>query len=65
MKSRIDGPFPLLGTAIYELIRCPRSFALKRKYGVKLPSIPPLTLAVATDHLLKNEFDKLRKVQSS
>ena len=65
MKSRINGPFPLSRTAIDEFIRCPRSFVLKPKYGVKFPSIPPLTCSVATDLLLKNEFDKLRKVQSS
>jgi len=63
-KSR-DEPFPLSRTGIDEFIRCPRTFVLKRKYGVKFPSISPLTLAVATDHLLKNAFDKLREAQSS
>ena len=65
MKSKIEGPCPLLRTAIDEFILYPRSFVLKLKYCINFPSIPPLTLAVATDHLLKNEFDKLCKVQSS
>ena len=60
-----EEPFPLSRTAIDEFIRCPRTFILKRKFGVKFPSIPPLTLAVATDHLLKNEFDNLREKRSS
>jgi hypothetical protein len=63
-KTRSE-PFPISRTGIDEFIRCPRTFVLKRKFGVKFPSIPPFTLAVATDHLLKNEFDKLREAQSS
>jgi hypothetical protein len=63
--TSIDEKFPLSRTGIDEFIRCPRTFILKRKYGVKFPSISPLTLAVATDHLLKNAFDKLREAQSS
>ena len=43
----------------------PRTFFLKRKHGIKFPSIRPLALAVATDHFLKNEFDKYRDLQLS
>ena len=60
-----DDPFPLSRTGIDEFLRDPRTFVLKRKYGVKFPSIPPLTLAVATDYLLKNDFDRYREKQSS
>ena len=62
--STRDDPFPVSRTAIDEYLRDPRTFVLKRKYGVKLPFFPPLTLAIATDHLLKNEFDKYRKQKS-
>lgn len=51
---------PLSRSAIERYIRCPRCFYLERQLGVKLPSTPPLTLAVATDALLKQEFDEVR-----
>ena len=63
-KTRSD-PFPLSRSGIDQFIRCPRTFVLQRKFGVKPPSMVPLTLAVATDHLLKNEFDGYREKQSS
>jgi hypothetical protein len=63
-KKRSD-PFPISRTGIDQFLRCPRAFVLHRKYGVKPPSFAPLTLAIATDHLLKNEFDGYRKDQSS
>lgn len=44
-------------SAIEQSIRCRRCFFLERQLGLKAPSIVPLTLAVATDALLKNEFD--------
>ena len=47
-------------SAIEEFIRCPRCFYLHRRRGLKPPSMIPLTLAVATDALLKNEFDAIR-----
>ncbi|MBL95809.1 MAG: hypothetical protein CFH06_00937 [Alphaproteobacteria bacterium MarineAlpha3_Bin5] len=58
-------PFELSRTGIDEFLRCSRSFVLKRKYGVKPPGMPPLTLAIATDHLLNNEFDRIRCEGSS
>ena len=63
-KAR-DEPFPLSRTGIDEYLRDPRPFVLKRKFGVKFPSIPPFTLAIATYHLLKNEFNNCRDNQSS
>ena len=58
-------PFPISRSGIDQFLRCPRTFVLHRKFGVKPPSMVPLTLAVATDHLLKNEFDRYREKQSS
>ena len=58
-------PYPISRSGIDQFLRCPRTFVLQRKYGVKPPSMTPLTLAVATDHLLKNEFDRYREKQSS
>lgn len=46
--------------AIELSIRCPRCFVLERRLGLKPPAMIPLTLAVATDALLKNEFDSIR-----
>ncbi|MBM09499.1 MAG: hypothetical protein CMF69_07990 [Magnetovibrio sp.] len=63
-KTR-DDPFPISRSGIDQFLRCPRTFVLHRKYGVKPPSMAPLTLAIATDHLLKNEFDVYREKQSS
>jgi hypothetical protein len=48
-------------TSIEQFIRCPHCFYLQRKLGLKPPSMVPLTLAVATDALLKNEFDAVRE----
>jgi len=63
-KTRED-PFPISRTGIDQFLRDPRTFVLQRKHGLKPPSMVPLTLAVATDHLLKNEFDGYRERQSS
>jgi len=52
-------------TAIEQYIRCPKCFYFHRKLGLKPPSMVPLTLAVATDALLKNEFDAVRKSAST
>jgi len=52
-------------TAIEQFIRCPKCFYFHRKLGLKPPSMVPLTLAVATDALLKNEFDAVRKSAST
>ncbi len=60
-----DDPFPLSRSGIDQFLRCPRTFVLHRKFGIKPPSMVPLTLAVATDHLLKNDFDGYRETRSS
>ena len=52
-------------TGIEQHIRCPKCFYMQRKLGLKPPSMVPLTLAVATDALLKNEFDVVRQSGSS
>jgi hypothetical protein len=57
-----EGAPPALSrTALEEFIKCPRCFYLHRRKGLKQLSRIPLTLAVATDALLKNEFDTVRK----
>ena len=47
-------------SALEQHIRCPKCFYLQRRLGLKPPAMVPLTLAVATDALLKNEFDAIR-----
>ena len=47
-------------SALEQFIRCPRCFYQQRRLGLKQPAMVPLTLAVATDALLKNEFDAIR-----
>jgi hypothetical protein len=47
-------------SALEDFIRCPRCFYLQRRKGLKPLARIPLTLAVATDALLKNEFDAIR-----
>lgn len=61
-KPRVsaNGAPELSRTALEQFLRCPRCFYLQRRLGVKPPAMVPLTLAVATDALLKNEFDAVR-----
>ena len=47
-------------SGIEQFIRCPRCFYLQKRMGLKPPSMVPLTLAVATDALLKHDFDDVR-----
>lgn len=42
-------------------LECPRCFYLDRRMGLDRPSMPGWPLNSAVDHLLKNEFDLLRK----
>ena len=60
-----DDPFPISLSGINQFVCDPRAFILHRKYGIRPPSIAPLTLAIATDRLLKNDFDQYRDKQSS
>lgn len=55
-----SGNMKISRSALEQFIRCPRCFYLQRKLGLKGISLVPLTLAVATDALLKNEFDAIR-----
>ena len=55
-----DDPFFLSRTAIDEFLECRKCFYLKRRLGLKSPRMVPLTLAIATDAILKNEFDEVR-----
>lgn len=52
-------------SALEEFIGCPRCFWLHRRRGIKGLRRIPLTLAVATDVLLKNEFDAVRATGAS
>ncbi len=54
-------PFRLSRTRIDMFMECPRCFYLDRRLGIDRPSIPGFSLNNAVDHLLKNEFDLLRK----
>lgn len=51
-------------SALEQFIRCPRCFYQQRRLSLNQPSMVPLTLAVATDALLKNEFDAIRDRQN-
>ena len=55
-----EDTFPLSRTGLEQFMRCPRCFYLHRRLGVSPPKMIPLTLAIATDALLKNEFDAIR-----
>ena len=56
-----DDPFILSRTGIDEFLDCPKCFYLKRRLGLAFPKSFPLTLAIATDAILKNEFDEIRR----
>lgn len=47
-------------TALEDFLKCPRCFYVHRKLKVPQMRRVPLTLAIATDALLKNEFDAIR-----
>jgi hypothetical protein len=55
-----DQSIVLSRTALEDFIKCPRCFYLHRKLKLSQMRRVPLTLAVATDALLKNEFDAVR-----
>ena len=52
-------------SGIEQFIKCPHCFYLQRKLKLKPPSMFPLTLAIATDTLLKMEFDRVRKTNGT
>ena len=54
-------PFTISRSKIELFFQCQRCFYLDRKLGLGKPSMPGFSLNIAVDHLLKNEFDLLRK----
>lgn len=54
-------PFNISRSKIDLFEECPRCFYLDRKLGISRPDMPGWALNTAVDHLLKNEFDLLRK----
>lgn len=60
-SSTPRSPPVLSRSALEDFVKCPRCFYLHRRRGLKSLGMVPLTLAVATDALLKNEFDAFRK----
>jgi len=59
--SKSKTPFRISRSKIDLFLECPRCFYLDRKLGLGRPSMPGWALNSAVDHLLKNEFDLLRK----
>ena len=51
-------------TGIENFTRCKRCFWLDAVKKIKPPFGPPFTLNLAVDHLLKNEFDHYRNLQT-
>lgn len=54
-------PFSISRSKINLFLECQRCFYLDRRLGLGRPSMPSFSLNSAVDHLLKNEFDLLRK----
>ena len=54
-------PFRISRTKIDSFLKCPRCLYIDRRLGLKRPGMPGWPLNSAVDHLLKNEFDLLRK----
>jgi CRISPR/Cas system-associated exonuclease Cas4 (RecB family) len=54
-------PFRISRFRMERFLECPRCFYLDRRLGLDRPGMPGWPLNDAVDHLLKNEFDLLRK----
>ena len=54
-------PFIISRSKIDLFLECARCFYMDRRMGVSRPGMPAFSLNSAVDHLLKNEFDLLRK----
>ena len=56
-------PFQLSRGGVEDYTRCPACFWLRRVKGVPFPGMPGFNLNIATDLLLKREFDVYREKQ--
>lgn len=56
-----SAPFKVSRSKIDLFRECPRCFYLDRRLGVSRPGMPGFSLNSAVDHLLKKEFDLLRR----
>lgn len=54
-------PFRISRFRMERFLECPKCFYLDRRLGLDRPSMPGWSLNAAVDHLMKNEFDLLRK----
>lgn len=54
-------PFRISRFRMERFLECPRCFYFDRRLGLDRPGLPGWPLNDAVDHLLKNEFDLLRK----
>jgi len=60
-NSKSKEPFRISRFRMERFLECPKCFYLDRRMGLDRPSMPGWPLNSAVDHLLKNEFDLLRK----
>lgn len=60
MIYRPDSPYRFSRSKLEMFLACPRCFYLDRRLGIKRPFVPPYTLNMAVDALLKKEFDCYR-----
>lgn len=60
-NPKSEGLFRISRFRMERFLECPRCFYLDRKLGLDRPSLPSWPLNNAVDHLMKNEFDLLRK----
>ncbi len=60
-SSKSTEPFRISRFRAERFLECPRCFYLDRRVGLDRPGLPGWPLNDAVDHLLKNEFDLLRK----
>jgi CRISPR/Cas system-associated exonuclease Cas4 (RecB family) len=56
-----SAPYKISRSKIDLFLECPRCFWLDARLKIRRPKSPPYTLNSAVDHLLKKEFDALRK----
>ena len=62
-KTKLNGLMKLSRTKWENFIRCPFCFYLKEKHNIDPPRTPGHPINLRVDHLLKLEFDELRKKQ--